>query len=253
MGWLGKIVGGGIGFVLGGPLGAVLGAALGHGYDTQKEGWDAGKTFFRIESREENPQAVFFVAAFSMIAKLTKADGRITEEEIASIEHVMAKDLHLDIESRKMAIRIFRAASQSGESFESFAMQFAKTFRYEREILEMMVDILYRVAISDGAMTGAEERLIRNAVRFFSLPSGFYDRIQARYARKSTKGYEVLGVDPSVSDDELKKQYRKLVRENHPDAIASKGLPEEFTILAQEKFREIHEAYENIKKIRGMK
>ncbi|MDY0161879.1 co-chaperone DjlA [Desulfobotulus sp.] len=257
MGWLGKLVGGTLGFAIGGPLGAILGAAFGHGFDKRDEAYLSGRGgrpggYRRIETQDDARHMTFFVAAFSMLAKLTKVDGRISEAEIRTIEEIMEKDLRLNTESRKIAIQIFRTAVQSPETFESFAIQFADAFRHQRQILELMADILFRVAASDGGVSSDEERLIRSAVRIFGLSAGFYEQIRSRYMKKDKNEYEVLGLDPSATDEEVKKQYRKLVREYHPDTIASKGLPEEFTELAEEKFRTIQEAYESIKKSRGM-
>ncbi|MCW7753027.1 co-chaperone DjlA [Desulfobotulus sp. H1] len=258
MGWIGKLVGGTLGFAIGGPLGAILGAAFGHGFDKKDDLYLSGKGgrpgygSRRIEAGDDARHMTFFVAAFSMLAKLTKADGRISDVEIRTIEEIMEKDLRLNVDSRKIAIQIFRTAVQSPDSFESFAGQFAEAFRHQRQILELMADILMRVAVSDGKLTSEEERLIRRAVQIFGLSASFYEQLRSRYMKKGTGSYDVLGLDPSATDEEVKKQYRRLVREYHPDTIASKGLPEEFTELAEEKFRTIQEAYESIKKARGI-
>ncbi|TWI71248.1 DnaJ like chaperone protein [Desulfobotulus alkaliphilus] len=258
MGWIGKLVGGTLGFAIGGPLGAILGAAFGHGFDKRDDAYLAGKGgrpgygYRRIEASDDTRHMTFFVAAFSMLAKLTKADGRVSEVEIRTIEEIMEKDLRLNADSRKIAIQIFRTAVQSPESFDSFAAQFADAFRNQRQILELMADILMRVAVSDGKLASEEERMIRSAVQIFRLPASFYEQLRSRYMKTGKGAYDVLDLDPSATDDEVKKQYRRLVREYHPDAIASKGLPEEFTELAEEKFRAIQEAYETIKKSRGM-
>lgn len=257
MGWLGKVVGGTLGFAIGGPLGAILGATFGHGFDKKDalylEGKGGRSGYAGIGgTSEEARQMTFFVAAFSMLAKLSKADGKITESEIRSIEEFMKRDLHLNSESRKVAIDIFRAATNSNETFESFALQFHDAFRGQPQILEVMVDILLRVAASDGTVNPEEERLIRSAVRIFGFSETAYQSIRARYIRNDDGAYSVLSLSVSATDDEVKKQYRKLVREYHPDTIASKGLPEEFTKFAEEKFREIQDAYDTIKKARGM-
>jgi DnaJ like chaperone protein len=250
MGWLGKIVGGTIGFALGGPLGAIAGAAFGHAFDQSSVSYDYGEVN-RLSSNEET-QLTFFVAAFSMLAKLTKVDGQITKEEIDSIEKFMVYDLNLSPESRRVAVNIFQTAIDSRESFQDFAAQFYKQFRYQPQILEFMIEILLRVSLADGALSEREEKLIRTATSMFNFSDQEYRQIKSRHVKDVEKFYAVLGSKSTDPDDQIKKQYRKLVMEYHPDTIASKGLPEEFIKFAEDKFREIHEAYEAIKKERGI-
>lgn len=252
MGMFGKIVGGTIGFALGGPLGAIAGAAFGHAYDisTDLDGQGTDEQS-RISAMEET-QLTFFVAAFSMLAKLAKADGQISKPEIDSINHFMTVDLALDAEKRHIAMNIFRAAVDSPESFENFARQFYATFHNQPQLLELMVDILLRVSIANGRMSTIQENLIAQAVRIFTFPESTYHALKSKYVTDSA-AYEILGASSEWGDDQLKRQYRKMVSEYHPDKIAAKGLPEEFVKFANDKFREIQEAYDTIKKERGIR
>jgi DnaJ like chaperone protein len=250
MGWLGKLVGGTIGFALGGPLGAVAGAAFGHVFD-------AGKNVEYTQARQrlsggEQAQLTFFVAAFSMLAKMVKADGRISQEEIASIERFMVYDLGLDPQSRMFAMNLFNSALNSPGSFEEFAQQFYNQFQHQPQMLELMLDILTRVAMADGGLTRGEEKLIQSATRIFRFSDTHFGNVKTRHTADTNKYYAVLESTPTDSDEQIKSRYRKLVREFHPDTIASKGLPEEFTKFAEQKFREIQEAYDAIKKERGL-
>ncbi|MBS0013508.1 MAG: TerB family tellurite resistance protein, partial [Desulfobacterales bacterium] len=110
MGWLGKMVGGTIGFALGGPLGAIGGAALGHLMDADNGQQQRVLPNEAQMSSQGKAQLTFFVAAFSMLAKLARVDGQVTDEEMASIRRFMARDLHLNAESRQMAEKIFYTA-----------------------------------------------------------------------------------------------------------------------------------------------
>jgi len=177
-------------------------------------------------------------------------DGRISEEEIDSIRAVMVKDLNLDIQGQNIAIRIFNAAIQSPEPFNEFAAQFFKQFQTQPQFLELMIDILFRVSVADGQMGQQEEMLILEAARIFRFHPDAYQRIKSRYVDDFQKYYAILNSEKTDSNEQIKKQYRKLVFEYHPDKIISKGLPEEFTKFANEKFREIQEAYEKIRKER---
>jgi DnaJ like chaperone protein len=250
MGWLGKVVGGTIGFALGGPLGAIAGTAFGHMFDAD------GEQYYSDErpslSSDERAQMTFFVASFSMLAKLAKADNRVSDEEIRTVENFMAHDLNLNTESRNFAINIFRAALDSPETFQDFARQFHDQFRYQPRLLEMMIDILMRVSMADGTISEIENSLIRDAVRIFNFSEDAYSKLTLSHVQDVEKYYAILGSTRDDSDQEIKSRYRKLVQEYHPDKIASKGLPEEFNKFAHDKFREIQEAYDVVKKERGM-
>jgi DnaJ like chaperone protein len=250
MGLLGKIVGGTIGFALGGPLGAIAGAALGHAFDSDQQIYHEGR-HPRL-SADEEAQFTFFVAAFSMLAKLVKADGRVLKEEIDTVEHFMRYDLNLDPQSHRIAANIFNAAFESRESFQDFAAQFYNQFRSQYQMLEMMIDILIRVSVADGSISKSEEDLILTAVRIFNFSDEKYRQLKSRYVKDSGKYYAILECNPNDPDEKIKKQFRKLVADYHPDKIASKGLPEEFTKFANDKFREIKDAYEAIKQERGI-
>lgn len=251
MGWIGKIVGGAIGFALGGPLGAIAGATFGHAFDVNEEGGTEQREISHL-SEGEREQLTFFVAAFSMLAKLAQADGSISEKETAAIERFMAQDLNLDQASRNVAANIFLNARRSPETFESFARQFYNQFQFRPQILSLMVDIMLRVSVADGHFSPAEENLILAAVGIFHFGNEDYRKLKSRYVSDAEKYYGILGCDRTDPDDKIKKQYRKLVQEYHPDKIAAKGLPEEFIKFAGDKFREIQEAYEKVKKERGI-
>ncbi len=251
MGIIGKVVGGTIGFALLGPLGAVAGAAFGHAFDKTDARYLEGGPSSVLPG--EQAQFMFFVAAFSMLAKLAKADGRVSKSEIDSIEKFMLYDLNLDPQSRQVAMNIFRTALQSPETFENFALQFYGQFSGQPQMLDLMVDIMLRVSLADGSMSPGEEKLVLAAVRIFNFSDEHYRQIRSRHIKDVDKYYAILGCSPGDPEAQIKRQYRKRVGEYHPDKIASKGLPEEFTKFAAEKFREIQEAYEKIKEERGIK
>ena len=251
MGWLGKVIGGTLGFAIGGPLGAVAGAAFGHAFDRTSEVNDVGGSTGTLTG--EQAQFTFFVATFSMLAKLAKADGQVSKDEVDSINRFMLDDLNLTPQSRMVAMNIFNTAINSPQSFHDFAIQFYGQFHSQPQILAMMVDILLRVSIADGEMSASEEELIISAVRIFNFSDEVYQTLKSQYVQAFDKYYAILQSAEHDTDDHIRKQYRKLAKEYHPDKIISKGLPEEFNQLAHEKFREIQEAYEIIKKERGIK
>jgi len=254
MSWLGKMIGGTIGFALGGPLGAVAGAAFGHTFVDKKEQVYLSSRPLTQESLSSNEEAqlVFFTAAFSMLAKISKADGKVTENEISAVKKFMEQDLQLNLNSQQTAINIFRHAIHSNESFDAFAIQFYSIFRTQPHIISLMMDVLLRVSTADGNISNEEEAILLSATRIFNYSTSDYERLKSRYVKEANKFYSVLKCDETSSNEDIKKQYRKLVNEYHPDKIEAKGLPEEFIKFANDKFKEIQEAYDNIKKERGI-
>ncbi len=245
MSWMGKILGGGLGFVLAGPLGAVLGAVIGH------HAVDSGGGLSLLETR----QSVYFVATFSMLGKLAKADGSVTSHEIEVIDRVMRDNLRLSSEAREFAINIFNAAKDSDQKFEDFAGQFYTEFGSSPEMLGSLLELLLLVALADGELHAAEEQLILEAASLFGL-QGQYQQIKARFTGlpDNIDGfYEILGSRNGDSLVEVKKKYRKLAMKHHPDRIQSKGLPPEFAAAAEEKFKEIQHAYDMVEKHLGKK
>lgn len=261
MGWLGKIIGGTLGFMFGGPLGLIAGTAFGHMFDKAGElGSQQGQQSQRYYGGSmaygmDQTQMLFFVGAFSMLARIATVDGQVSSAEQKKVEEFIVHDLRLDSQGHAAAMRVFQAAQNGGGTFEQFATQFYQNFSREPALLQLMIDIFYRVAAADGEINRAENDLIRTAGRIFHLSDSIMDSISRKYGgtSASTRAYAVLGLVPQASDDEVKRAYRKMSIEFHPDTVASKGLPEEFTTYATEKFREIQEAYDSIKRERGMK
>ncbi|MDY6903054.1 MAG: TerB family tellurite resistance protein [Thermodesulfobacteriota bacterium] len=252
MSWTGKMIGGTIGFAFAGPLGAVAGAVFGHhAFDKGEETRLGGGTQGFLSS-EEQDQMTFFVACFSMLAKLAAVDGKISDDEIKTIEQFMDRDLGLTRENKRIAINIFNEAANADAGFEAFASQFYERFHATPQLIDLMLDILLRVSLADGKMSTEEERLINTAVRIFNYSDAAYQQLRKKYGPNTEQHYSVLKCSPDDSDEHIKHQYRKLVSEFHPDKIASKGLPDEFTKFATEKFQEIQEAYETIRAERGI-
>ena len=150
------------------------------------------------------------------------------------------------------AVRIFNAAINSSESFHAVANQFYREFRLQPQFFELLIDIMLRISAADNkGLTHEEETLIVDAVHIFHFSEARYQQLKARYVQNTSSAYSVLGCSQSSSNDEIKRAYRRLVSEYHPDKIAAKGLPEEFQKVAAGKFREIQSAYEEIRKLKG--
>lgn len=259
MSCLGTLIGATIGLFLGGPLGAIAGAAFGSfatsfgSFGSYRLGDNPyGGAWNQRLRPQQHAQMTFFVGTFSLLGKLTAVDGEVSAAERAKVEEFIDRDLHVDDDTRAGALRIFDTAADSGESFYAIANQFYREFQTQPQFFEILIDIMLRVASADGrGISSDEETLIVDAVHIFHFPEERYRQLAARYVKKNASAYAVLGCSSDDSVEQVKKAYRHLVSEYHPDKIASKGLPEEFKKVAADKFREIQEAYEAIRAERG--
>ncbi len=256
MGFWGKAIGASMGFAVGGPIGAVLGGVIGHGFDTQSV---QTRQYFETEDhgwpeveQEFDRQYLFYVSLASLSAKMAKADGVITSDEIRAFDHFLRFDLRLNIDERKKIALIFNEAKNSPEEAAAIARQFKALIGYQHEVLQMMIQLLFRIAMADGHMHPDEERFIDQMASIFDLSQMEYQQIRALYIKENDRSYQILGVTKNSSDSDIKKAYRKLVLEYHPDKIQAKGVPEDFVKVANDKMAEINKAYDDICKERGI-
>ena len=241
MSLIGGLVGGMIGFTFLGPLGALIGSVV-------------GSRMGRNSVRRKNPnnldhQVAFFAALFACLAKIAKADGQVTKEEINKIEDFITQKFNLDGEQRNFAINIFQKAKDDNVSFDAYAKQLASLLKRSPNSLMIFYELLFELAMADGELHPNEEKLLKRVPRIFGFNDGLYNKLFQKYGMKTQNFYEVLGVSKQMNFDEIRKIYLKKRREFHPDKLISKGLPEELIEKAQEKFIEIQEAYEELEKI----
>ncbi len=269
MSWWGKALGGAFGFMLGGPLGALLGIALGHNFDKGLSGVISDEQLGRGD--RERVQAAFFTATFSVMGHIAKADGKVTRDEIRLAESVM-RQMGLDGEMRETAKRLFNEGKSAHFPIDEVLEQFRQELNRRSTLLQAFLEIQIQAAYADGVMDPAEERVLLHICQRLGVPESQFRRLeqmfQAGFGRssggtgsRSTAGksmslddaYAILGVTPDSSDSEVKKAYRRLMSQHHPDKLVAKGLPEQMIRDATEKTRQIRAAYEKIKQARGMK
>jgi len=255
MAWFGKLAFGSLGMLFGGPLGAILGAALGHQLVDKQLTGAAGPGYGAGRQERINDvasrQAAYFTCFFSLLARMAKADGVVTPEELAVVEAVI-NNLNMAGEEKAFARRIFNAAKSSSYSIDDFAAQFYDMNRANPAILSSFVDILFQVAAADGVLHPAEEASLNRVKDIFHIPDSQFDSIRARHFKDVEKYYRMLNCTAASTDEEIKKSYRKLVKDFHPDTIIAKGLPDEFVGFATKRFQEIQAAYERVRKERGL-
>ena len=214
MSLIGGIVGGMIGFTLLGPIGALVGSVMGSKMTRQAKS--------RRNPNNLDHQVAFFTALFACLAKIAKADGRVSEEEVSKIESFISNKFNFSEDERNFAINIFQKAKSDSVSFE--------------------------LAMADGEMHENEERLLKKIPNIFGFDKNIYKDLYNKYVENISNAYEILGVTKGMTLEEIKKVYRVKRKEFHPDALISKGLPEELIEKAKEKFIEIQAAFEIIEK-----
>lgn len=260
MSWWGKLMGGSFGFMLGGPLGAILGVALGHQLDKAMRNIMNDPEFG--SGRIERVQQAFFTATFSVMGHLAKADGQVTNDEIDLARRVMAQ-MQLNEEQRKVAINLFNEGKQADFPLDEALQQFRRECHRRHNLIHMFLEILISTAIADGKIDDKEHQLLLHISSVMGVSANAFEQLlrmvgaQQAYhqqgqspANRLQEAYEILGVEKTASDAEIKKAYRRLMNQHHPDKLVAKGLPEEMMKIATEKTQEIKEAYEHIKQSR---
>jgi DnaJ like chaperone protein len=230
----GKVSGAGAGFLVGGPIGALVGAVAGH----------------FIFDREADPGIVFTIALIALSGKMAKADGVVSDAELRAFERAFPVPPAEQANVR----RIFNMARQDVAGYEVYARQIAGLFVGNPAILEDVLDGLFEIAKADGVLHPGEAVFLERVADIFGFAPNEFRRIRAsHFAPELTDPYVLLGVSYSAGEDELKQTYRRLVRENHPDSLMARGVPEEFIRLANDKLAAINSAYDKIQQERGLK
>ena len=229
----GKVSGAAAGLFVGGPVGAVVGAVVGH--------------FFL--DQESDPGVTFTIAVVALAGKMARADGVVTEREF----EVFREAFGVPPEEEKNVQRIFNLARQDVAGFEYYAGQIARLFVGNPAMLEDVLDGLFEIAKADGVLHPGEAAFLEKVAEIFGFAPNEYRRIRAsHFAPELTDPYVILGVSYVADDEELKQTYRRLVRENHPDSLMARGVPQEFLKLANDKLAAINTAYEKIRAERGL-
>lgn len=198
-----------------------------------------------------NPETsiAFTIGIIALGAKMAKADGVVTGNEVAAFRQIIS----IPPEELHHVARVFNLAKQDVAGFESYARQIGRLFAKRPHVLEDVLDGLFHIAKADGKVHKKELEYLRIVARHFGFDEREFARIHARHVRPPKEDpYTILGLDPGVSDVQLKKHYRKLVRENHPDRHIAAGVPREFIKLATEKLAAINAAYAKIAKTRSL-
>lgn len=249
MGLTGIAMGAWIGSLFGGPLGALLGAVAGNSIEK------------KIKAPAQKRAMVFSASAAAILAKMAKADGLVTPDEIASVEAAFNR-LGFDQTTRDYAVNVFRRAKDDHHSIYEYATEFAGAVD-SVQVRELFYELLWDLACADGVVSSYELTILKRIPNSLKIRSEWFDihyRERMTSSRRDSyhsvdplaEAYRTLGVESNASDDAVKKAYRDLAKQNHPDILRAKGLPEELIGKATEKMSRINEAWSKVKEARGL-
>ena len=224
---------------IGGQIGALLGGVGDHHVLHRDQNQD----------RPADNALPFTVGMISLGAKMAKSDGVVTKDEVRAFKKVFK----VSAAEMKHAARAFNLAKQDVAGYETCAEQLVTMFRGDRKLLEYVLEALFHIAKADEVLHPQEEQFLGQVAKRFGFTDAEFTFMKARHTIAAERNpYDVLGMKPSVSNEELRSQYRRLVAENQPDEFVARGLPKEFVLIATEKAAAIKQAYDAIAKERGI-
>jgi DnaJ like chaperone protein len=192
----------------------------------------------------------FSIAVVVLGAKVAKVDGPVNRREINAFKEVFSVPAS---QSRNVA-RLFDASKQDAAGFEPYARQLGSMFRNEPNLLEDLLRSLFYIARADGGIRPLELDFLRRTSELLGQSPATFERIHAMFMQTGQADpYAVLGLSRSAGDDEVKRTYRRLIREHHPDAVSAQGASRTYIQNANQKMADINAAYDQISRERGLK
>ena len=238
----GKIIGGTTGFALGGPLGAIIGIMIGGSFDRS-----ARKLSSSNQISQQQKQNVFALCIIVLSAKIAKADGQVTKEEI----YTFKEKFNIQAEEMSEVSKIFNEAKKSSFGFKNIADQVGNLFSDNKVLLEQLLNNLFYIAEADGLISSNEVEVLRSISQSFHFNETDFQRIfHSRLNNKESDPYKILGVTREDSDNNIRKKWIELSKEHHPDYLIAKGMPKEFIKEANKELSSINLAYDKIKELR---
>jgi DnaJ like chaperone protein len=236
----GKWIGAGLGWAFGGPVGAVIGLGVGYLFDTA-QGIDTTRGYSNTTTGD------FAVSLLVLIAAVMKADGRIMRSELEYVKTFLVRKF--GTVSANEALKMLHGFLKQNIPLADISYQIRDRLDYHSRL--ELIHLLYGVALADGLIHSTELNLINQIAYYLDITSNDQQSIRSMFCQDTESAYKILGVDRDASVDEIKKAYRKLAVEYHPDKVSYLG--DDFRKDAEEKFQKINEAYEKIKKEKGFK
>jgi len=236
----GSLIGGMIGFSLGGPFGMLLGSLLGGKISRARPRGNFGAF--------AQPQQIFALSLIVLSAKLSKADGNVSREELVAVKD----KLKIPENEIDQVGKIFNKAKEESTGYEPYAQQIAQIYKGNINVLEEVINILFYIAEADGEVSSSELTMIENIAKIFGLTQVQFNGIkESRKGSDKLNPYIVLESNPNDDLQSIRKKYLKLSKENHPDLLVSKGVPQEVIDESKNKMRAINSAWDQIQKLKS--
>jgi DnaJ like chaperone protein len=239
MGIFGKWIGGGLGFVMGGPIGGLFGFVVGSILDS------ATVQTSSSQSNATTPGA-FGVSLLVLIAAVMKADGKVVKSELDYVKQFFIRQFGQ--ENAKEALKMLRDLLKKEIPLSDVCSQISSNMDYASRL--QLMHLLFGVAGADTHFHASEIRIIETVSGYLGISSSDYLSIRNMFIPETDSSYKILEIEPTVTNEELKKAYRKMALKYHPDKVSHLG--EDFRKTADEKFKKVNEAYEKIKKERNI-
>ena len=236
----GSLIGGMIGLSLGGPFGMLLGSLIG-GKISRARSSSGFKSFAQ-------PQQIFALSLIVLSAKLSKADGQISKEELIAVKD----KLKIPENEIDQVGKIFNKAKEESAGYEPYAQQIVQIYRGNINVLEEVINILFYIAEADGNVSNAELKMIEHISQIFGLTEVQFNSIkESRKSSDKLNPYVVLESHPDDTIEIIRKRYLKLSKEHHPDLLMSKGVPQEVIDESKAKMRAINSAWDQVQKLKS--
>ncbi len=255
-----KIIGILLGYYFFGIFGAFVGYLVGSFLDRYRAYGPGGINPLTTAHR----QTVFIKTVFILMGKLAKADGRVSQDEITHVENFIHK-LGMSSEHRQQAIAWFKQGAAPGFDIEPNLQEFMAVCGHTNSLKQMLLIYLIVMALSDGMLDATEESLLKDFAFHLGYDQPAFKQLvdmvlgqshfaggQATSASALDDAYRALGVTKESSDQEIKRAYRKLISQYHPDILMGQGVPEDMIAVATAQTQEVQTAYDLIKKSRNM-
>lgn len=237
-----KILWGGLGWAMGGPIGAILGYAFASMSDKQS----GSRTSFGRPLARQTSTDDFMASLLVLLASVMKADNKMLHSELDYIKRFL--DKQFSKEDGKRYLLLYKEIIKQTYSLPQVCMQIQRSMDHPSRM--EIIHLLFGLSSADGEIHSKEIEIIQIIARYLNINNNDFASIKAIFVKNTKSSYVILGIEPSVTNDEVKKAYRKMAKKYHPDKVSHLG--EELAELAEEKFKAVNKAYKDVKLERGM-
>jgi len=241
MGHFGKWIGGGLGWAMGGPIGGLLGFLVGSVIDNTT----VRSSGYASQDNRTTP-GTFGVSLLVLIAAVMKADGKVVRSELDYVKQFFVRQFGSN--SATEATMMLKDILKQEIPLRDVCQQISRNMDYSSRL--QLIHLLFNVSLADRQIHPSETGIIENISGYIGISSADFISIKNMFIPETDSSYKILEIDPSATDEEVKKAYRRMAMKYHPDKVSHLG--EDFKKVADEKFKKVNEAYERIKNERNM-